>query len=90
MQRFSIATDFVVHKLNKLILHNLFDLITLSKKILFYLKINMILLIFILISFFIYYIWQRRNLLRLAQKLKGPIGYPIIGSAYKFLNANSE
>lgn len=46
--------------------------------------------IFVLISFFLYYLWQRRNLLRLAHKLKGLHGYPIVGSAYKFLNADRK
>lgn len=51
---------------------------------------TMILLLFVLASFFLYYIWQRRNLLRLAHKLKGLNGYPIVGSALKFLNADGE
>lgn len=46
----------------------------------------MILLFFTLIALLIYYVWKRRNLLHLASKLKGPSGYPIIGSAYKFLD----
>lgn len=50
----------------------------------------MILLLFLSITVLIYYLWQRRNLLRLANKLKGLTGYPIIGSAYKFFDANSE
>lgn len=50
----------------------------------------MILLLFFLASFFLYYIWQRRNLLRLAHKLKGLSGYPIFGSALKFLNADGK
>lgn len=50
----------------------------------------MILPFFILLAFFLYYLWQRRNLLRLAYKLKGYRGYPIIGSAYKFLNPDSK
>lgn len=50
----------------------------------------MLLLVSISITLFIYYIWQRRNLLRLAYKIKGPSGYPIIGSAYKFFNADSK
>lgn len=52
--------------------------------------IIMILLVFVSISLFLYYIWQRRHLLRLAYKLKGPEGIPILGSAYKFFNSDSE
>ncbi|XP_031617885.1 probable cytochrome P450 313a4 [Contarinia nasturtii] len=48
----------------------------------------MILLIFVLFSFSLYYLWQRRHLLWLAHKLKGYTGYPIIGSAYLFLSAD--
>lgn len=51
---------------------------------------KMILLLFLLITFSICYLWKRRNLLSLANKIKGLNGYPIIGSAYKFLDANSE
>lgn len=50
----------------------------------------MILLFFTFIFFLVYYVWKRRNLLRLASKIKGPIGYPVIGSAYRFLNAASK
>lgn len=50
----------------------------------------MILLIIVSITLILYYLWQRRNLLWLAHKLKGYRGYPIIGSAYLFMSANSE
>lgn len=56
-----------------------------------FLKLStMIVLVFVSISLFLYYIWQRRNLLRLAYKLKGPEGVPILGSAYKFFDSDSE
>lgn len=54
------------------------------------LAINMILVLLIFSSLLLYYLWQRRHLLRLAAKLKGLKGYPLIGSAYKFLDANRE
>lgn len=52
--------------------------------------IDMILVLCIFVACLLYYLWQRRNLLRLARKLKGLRGYPIIGSAYKFLDANRK
>lgn len=50
----------------------------------------MLLFIFVLTSFLVYYLWKRRNLLFLAHKLKGLRGYPIVGSAYKFLSADRK
>lgn len=47
----------------------------------------MFLLVFVLFALFGYYIWQRRHLLRLAYKLNGPTGYPLVGSAYRFFDA---
>lgn len=50
----------------------------------------MILLCIVLAGLIAYYYWERRKLIYLASKINGPYGYPIIGSAYKFLNSLRE
>lgn len=50
----------------------------------------MILVVLLLTVFWVFYLWKRRSLLCLAGKLKGLNGYPFIGSAYKFFDANSK
>lgn len=36
------------------------------------------------------YMWPRRRLYQLSWQLPGPSGYPVIGSAYFFLDATSK
>jgi cytochrome P450 family 4 len=41
--------------------------------------------IFLVIALWYYYKWNRKDVNRLAAKLKGPPSYPIIGSGLEFL-----
>lgn len=50
----------------------------------------MILIFIVLACLIVYYYWERRKLIYFASKMKGLNGYPIIGSAHKFLNPNRE
>lgn len=50
----------------------------------------MILLGIIAAALVFYYYWSRRKWLWYASQMKGIRGYPVIGSAYKFLNTSSE
>lgn len=51
---------------------------------------KMILLAILIATFIGYYYWKRRRLIYLASKLKGLNGYPVIGSALKFLDTESK
>lgn len=48
-------------------------------------------LVLILVAIWLaHHYWTRRRMIYFAYKLNGPNGLPIIGSAYKLLNPDSE
>lgn len=49
----------------------------------------MIILYVILLILFIQLLWQRRHIYRLSWILDGPIGFPIVGSAFSVINPQS-
>ena len=47
-------------------------------------------LIGLITAWYMKFRWNRRNLYRLADKIHGPKGLPLIGVAFKFLGKDSQ